>query len=421
MRRLNQIKAKLDESLSKAKRDVERLAFGVTEEQFLKAVRAGDLNTMEHFLNQLHAEKNIAAIDAHYGSSGATALHIAAECWHTAAVELLIRSGADISAVDNAGRTPLFYAREANVVPLLSRQDIIEHTDRDGNTALIHLCSANVDWQVIQAMIMAAHANVNAANRQGVTALMHAASHDNGNMFRLLLANGATRTLVSRDGRTADDRYRSHVAWTTVTEQRTGVEVKNSNGITDIGPAPAELKEAEMQLSLINAKELNAVGFNALDIPDEYCCRISFQIMDNPVHYKKQYYDRDAFIQWYRQHSTDPNRDPITQEEIQSLKVDEALKSKIENFVREKKSEVENRNNNLKESKEPVPTTVTSDATTTSEVKVEPTAEEVRKKMIEARLKRFGSPVATNSAQQNSPENTSTQEESNNSMLPKNK
>jgi len=49
-----------------------------------------------------------------------TPLHLAASASHIDVVEYLIKHGADIKAVNNEGRTPLFYSWNQEIQGLLS-------------------------------------------------------------------------------------------------------------------------------------------------------------------------------------------------------------------------------------------------------------------------------------------------------------
>lgn len=89
-------------------------------------------------------------------------------------VELLVRFGAKVNAIDKHGNTPLILAAGA------------------------------ADDKVLNALLIAG-AEVNAANKEGQTALMEAAENDDLASVRLLLEHGAQVNAKNKDGDTAWD------------------------------------------------------------------------------------------------------------------------------------------------------------------------------------------------------------------------
>ena len=89
-----------------------------------KAVRLKDRKALKLLLAN-DADPNVE------GKEGRTALHIAVEHTLSGFVDLLVKSGADINAHDDAGASPLWLAK--NVTPFAAKaNDSPRHSIRDG-------------------------------------------------------------------------------------------------------------------------------------------------------------------------------------------------------------------------------------------------------------------------------------------------
>ena len=117
------------------------------------------------------------------GGSRFTALHVAAVCNRTNEAALLIRHGADVSALDYVGAQPLHYAATGGAAELLAlllqhgaKPDVPVQTPEQragplmlpaGTTAL-HLAAMGGHTNAV-AVLLLAGANVNSANAMGLT------------------------------------------------------------------------------------------------------------------------------------------------------------------------------------------------------------------------------------------------------------
>lgn len=222
---------------------------GVDKNQELSnAVLAGDANRVR-FLIEQGADVNWR------DGQGYAGLHVAAKTRHSDMIELLLKAGAQPDIEDRDGFTPLVYAILRNHVPSVralgaggadldrpvrgsyrplvfalsegnyfAAEALIEAgadvSSRNGDENLTPLMVAATlkppaerimrvakgpqPIDLARAMITKG-ADVNAATKPGVTALMIAAGHDNASMIALLLRAGADPALRSKAGLTALD------------------------------------------------------------------------------------------------------------------------------------------------------------------------------------------------------------------------
>jgi uncharacterized protein len=150
-----------------------------------------------------------ADVDARERERGQTALMWAAAGRHAGAVKVLLERGADLNAVSTAGFTPLlFAAREgdaASVQLLVAAGSRINDTTADGESALL-IASASVagltarDYRLVPEpsgheavaiLLIERGANVNQADKFGMTALHHAVETKKPALLKTLIANGA--------------------------------------------------------------------------------------------------------------------------------------------------------------------------------------------------------------------------------------
>jgi ankyrin repeat protein len=150
-----------------------------------------------------------ADVDARERHRGQTALMWAAAGRHAAAVKVLIERGADLNAASAAAFTPLmFAAREgdpASTQLLVAAGARIDDTTPDGESALL-LAAASVagltarDYRLVAEpsghetvaiLLIERGANVNQADKFGMTALHHAVETRKPALLKTLIARGA--------------------------------------------------------------------------------------------------------------------------------------------------------------------------------------------------------------------------------------
>ncbi len=158
--------------------------------------------------------------------SDATALMVAAAMGYPEIAEQLLDAGADVNAVDSAGRSALHAAAQFGFEhndslrarrlfdSLLKRGADINHADGEGKTPLLLLLGAQLppgsdcDATHIGALVpvlLGAGAKVGHADQRGVTALHACAMHALLPPARVLLSRGADRQAADGRGRTAAD------------------------------------------------------------------------------------------------------------------------------------------------------------------------------------------------------------------------
>ncbi|XP_075583527.1 LOW QUALITY PROTEIN: neurogenic locus notch homolog protein 3-like [Pelecanus crispus] len=139
-----------------------------------------------------------ASLGAQTDRTGETALHLAARYARADAAKRLLDAGADTNAQDNTGRTPLHAAVTADAQGVF--QILIRHrsTDldarmADGSTALMLAARLAVEGMVEE--LIACHADVNAVDETGKSALHWAAAVNNMEATLALLKNGANKDM----------------------------------------------------------------------------------------------------------------------------------------------------------------------------------------------------------------------------------
>lgn len=139
-----------------------------------------------------------ASLAAQTDRTGETALHLAARYARADAAKRLLDAGADANAQDNTGRTPLHAAVAADaqgVFQILIRNRATDLDSRmyDGSTALILAARLAVEGMVEE--LITCHADVNAVDELGKSALHWAAAVNNVEATVALLKNGANKDM----------------------------------------------------------------------------------------------------------------------------------------------------------------------------------------------------------------------------------
>lgn len=143
------------------------------------------------------------------GGAGANAertqaLHVAVRAGDEPLVRQLLDRGADTSAADGAGNTPLALAASAGrpglVRLLLEHGARLDVSNRVSYTPLMWACESG-SVPAVQ-LLLDRNAVVNASDARGVTPLMSALAMGGDQVARLLLARGAAVNVADREGRT---------------------------------------------------------------------------------------------------------------------------------------------------------------------------------------------------------------------------
>ncbi|CAB1341843.1 unnamed protein product [Coregonus sp. 'balchen'] len=139
-----------------------------------------------------------ATLAAQTDRTGETALHLAARYARADAAKRLLDAGADANAQDNTGRTPLHAAVAADaqgVFQILIRTRATDLDSRmyDGSTALILAARLAVEGMVEE--LITCHADINAVDELGKSALHWAAAVNNMEATMALLKNGANKDM----------------------------------------------------------------------------------------------------------------------------------------------------------------------------------------------------------------------------------
>ena len=171
------------------------------------AVRTGDAEKVE---TALKSGADVNAPD----NWGRTPLIVALQQGKAQVVEMLINRGANVAATDAWGRTPLLVATQlkntAAIRLLLEKQSDVNAANKNDITPLI--AAAQTGNQEAAAMLLGAEAAPEREDNLGWTALMWAAYRKDDAMVKLLLDKGADAGKSGRDKSTALELARSRGA-----------------------------------------------------------------------------------------------------------------------------------------------------------------------------------------------------------------
>ncbi|MFM1655496.1 ankyrin repeat domain-containing protein [Brevibacillus sp. B_LB10_24] len=170
-------------------------------EQLLKAAETGDHAGVKALLEQ-GADVNVR------DSRGRTPVMTATYGGHTEAVKTLIDAGADINIRDDRSDNVLLYAGAEGILDIVKLA--IEAgadttlTNRFGGTALIPACERG-HVQVVKELLTHSDVDVNHVNNLGWTGLLEAIILSDGGLrhqeiVQLLVDHGADVNLADRDG-----------------------------------------------------------------------------------------------------------------------------------------------------------------------------------------------------------------------------
>jgi ankyrin repeat protein len=184
-----------------AKGKLDKMQIEFTNLEFIRAVKQGNLKIINLFLT--------AGIspDSRNRSEGDTVLMLMSERGKTGVVETLLKSGADVNAVNNYDESALMRAAAAGqyliVKMLLDRGADVNAVNIDNETALI-MAAQKGDYRSIEALLgSGAIEKADLKAEEGKSALMQAASRGYAEAVKMMLKKGVKPDVRNQKQQTA--------------------------------------------------------------------------------------------------------------------------------------------------------------------------------------------------------------------------
>ncbi|XP_046560779.1 putative ankyrin repeat protein RF_0381 [Haliotis rubra] len=268
------------------------------------AIRGGNGKIVNYILIQ-----NIVDINSKY-SDGMTPVQLAAYYGQKEAFEILVKKGADLSAVDESGDNILHLAcvgKDEEIMKHVLRLDILDINcrDTDGSTPLLlaieynargvfdvllesgadpsvvnrdgdnvlHLACLRGDEEMVKHVLKLHIVDINSRGSNRMTPLLLAAEYNTCNVFELLRESGADPSVVNRDGKNVlhfacirgDEEMVKHVLKLHIVD----INSRGSNGLTPLLLAAGYSTSDVIKLLLENGADplvVNSDGDNVLHV-----------------------------------------------------------------------------------------------------------------------------------------------------------
>lgn len=205
--------------------------------------------------------------------TGATPLHEAVRYGNVAIARSLLNAGANVNAEDNLGKTPIMlvipeHARRDMYQLLISYRADVTHKDAYGDTVLHSGAMTQLPVDILQ-MLLAAHADVNTRNKDGVAPLAIAIQNKDAVQVKFFAEHGADINSADKNGQTPLTLALAESQETLeLVVNKTNVASHDSSGNSPLHVAimqNATLQQIQYILSLSdNVNARNSAGNNAL-------------------------------------------------------------------------------------------------------------------------------------------------------------
>lgn len=233
-----------------------------------------DLSELEAFLKK-HGFKSIDETD----SEGNYPLHIAARLNDEKAVRMLVRNGARLDAINTIDGSHALIAA-AIVDSHLALKALLElgvdvnAQDKEGLTALIHIAQ-NENLNALK-ILLEYNPELDKGDLDGKTPLMYAAEADSVISIKVLINNGASKDLVDKEGKTAlmfAAENNNTMSLNALLETKAEKEIKDQEGKTALIWAVENGSEAALKILIKNGADVNTknrYGETPITIAKEY-------------------------------------------------------------------------------------------------------------------------------------------------------
>lgn len=197
-------------------------------------------------------------------------------------VQMIIASGFDLNAIDEKGKTAIFYAFEEEICSALLSSHRVSTSIRDnlGNSLLHNAVNAEeAIFKILLDDAVESKINLNLQNRRGMTALSNAITLENFLNAKLLLDSGLVNPEIPDSGGNTSLHQcmivdnAEEIISRLLSEFRMDPNKKNAKGLTALQYSVKKCNPAYLQILLKDSRTLLNVQFDNGDTVLHFICR----------------------------------------------------------------------------------------------------------------------------------------------------